>query len=304
MKMVRIGVYDEEIEYIEILTAYLKQFGSGKWNMLGYTDFEVLAGNIEKNRLDILISTDYEILKSVKDYNKELALLYLAPVENIPKENIQIDMIYRFQSAKEIGMAITKIILRQQRDLHMDKYFVAFYSPIGRCGKTRLAQNIIQDGKYGRWLYLNMEDYSSFETYTDTGDFLYFLKEKRETEILSAIENCDGKIVVGQGAFELRNISKDDMLWLKGILRKSSYNGFVFDMGTGIIKNFELFLLFDYVFVPYISGETEEMKKDNFNKVLQLYDIDEIWEKITYLDMENPEGVMEKIDDLLSLGGL
>ena len=37
MKTVRIGVYDEELEYVDMLCSYLRSCGKGRWNLSGFT---------------------------------------------------------------------------------------------------------------------------------------------------------------------------------------------------------------------------------------------------------------------------
>ncbi len=302
MKEIRIGVFDQEREYVEMLSSFLREFSRGKWWLTGYTNPDMLGKSISGNKLDFLISTNMEILKNGKKNPDGPILIYLGEEIRDRSKEEDIYCIYRFQNAKTIGGEIKKLILQKNKNAQMGQAFIAIYSPVGRCGKTSLACAITEGGEYGKWLYLGMEDYSSMETYSDTGDFLYFIKERKEETILSMVENSNGKIIVGQGAFETRCFDKEDIDWLRNLFKKSSYTGAVMDIGTGSIKNYTLLFSMDWLFIPYLKDEVSDRKIENFEKVLQLYGYEDIREQMVFLDMEQKDEVWKIIRETLLKG--
>ena len=42
MRVLKIGILDDEREYVESLSAYLSRFGKGRWMTAAFTDHEVL----------------------------------------------------------------------------------------------------------------------------------------------------------------------------------------------------------------------------------------------------------------------
>lgn len=297
MREIRIGVFDKEREYVEILSSYLSEYSRRKWRITGYTNPDIITKSIKGNKTDIFISTNMGVLQTIEKNPDKPVLIYLSEEqEDRRKDNIH--CIYRFQSAKTIGGEIKKVIMQQNKRLTSDILFVAIYSPVGRCGKTSLAYELTKKGEYGKWLYLGMEDYSSMESYSDTGDFLYFVKEQKEEKILSMVENSNGKITVGQGAFENRCFDQEDMRWLRHHFKQSSYTGVVADIGTGSMKNLTVLSAFDWVLVPYIENEIANCKMENFEKIIQLYGEEDRKEQMIFLNMEQEGEVWKKINEI------
>lgn len=302
MKTIRIGIYDEERDYVDMLCTFLKGYGKGRWNLAGYTDREILKKAVYKNKFDLLISPDMELLIQLLKEEKDTTFVFLSGEKSASMDTGAMNHIYRFQSAKEIAGEINKIILKRRRQGQIEKILIGIYSPIAGCGKTRLACNISENKKYGNNLYFGMEDYCSFEIYSDTGEVLYYIKERKEDKLLKVIDQCEGKIIIGQGAFENRLLEKEDFIWLKSVLKKCSYDGFIFDLGTGSIKDINLFYDFDYLFVPILHGTPYDFKVENFRKLLKLYELEEMDDKMIYLDMDLPEETEKKMEEILSAG--
>ncbi len=297
MKTVRIGVYDEELEYVDMLCSYLRSCGKGRWNLSGFTKKELLTGN--RNAFDILISTNMEVFDDFSNQMETLDCIYLSSSQD-EKLKSDICAVYRFQNAREIANAIRHIIHSKKKT--MTKQYIAIYSPVGRCGKTGLAYGISKENRYGKWLYVGMEDYSSFETYSDTGEILYYIKERNEERIHYLLEQSEDILIVAQGALELKQMNEDDMKWFCSVLEKSAYIGFVFDVGNGLTEGFQLFTYFDWIFVPALSDEYSRIKTENFKKNLYLYSIENLEEKMIYLNMDNLSEVEAILNEKLLTG--
>ncbi len=301
MHMVKIGILDEEQEYVQMLSAYLGRYGKGNWLTAAFTDRQVLSSYLDKGQLDIVAGTNQEELRQLQGTYKPLSFLWLSGRQETEKHELGFYEIYRYQSAKAIGKMLEEMIAGMAKTNGFRKPVIAIYSPVGRCGKTTLALEIVQQEKYGRWIYIGMEDYSSFSGEglsggTESRDFFYHVKERQEDKLLSIIESSNGVIDSGRSLFDTRQMEYADMEWLMEVLPKCEHTGAVFDIGTGVLADFRILSLFDHVLVPYLKGEISMIKKKNFEEMLAMYCDDVIARQIDFINMSNRnevEGIMK-----------
>lgn len=312
MHTIKIGILDEEQEYVKMLAAYLGKYGKGRWSTAAFTDKEVLNRYLDNGQLDILAGTDREELKRLQRIYDNLSYLWLSNRKETGKKEMGFYEIYRYESARAVGKMLESIVMQMRMAAGQEKPMVAIYSPVGRCGKTTLALEVVHGEDYGRWLYIGMEDYSSFsgeqsseeiETGIDPDDFFYYVKERQEETLLTLVKQSNGIIGSGSSLFDTRQIESEDVVWLKNVLQKSDYGGVVFDMGTGILMEPDIFSLFDCLVVPYLKGEISMIKKQNFEKLLMLHGLEALQEKITYINMSNQNEVADKLEEIFKRNG-
>lgn len=306
MRMLRIGILDDEKEYVESLSAYLGRYGRGRWMTAAFTDQEVLKSYLKGKKLDLIAGTNVRELKKLQEEYSGLTFLWLSDRQDIKKKDISFSFVYRFQSAKVIGATIENMVNRAYMSGQKEKTMVAVYSPVGRCGKTTMALKVVENESYGKWLYIGMEDYSSFpvqqesadnmENFVDSDNFIYYLKEHQSEKLLALAEKSAGRIDSGWSVFDRKQVGIEDMAWFKNVLKESGYHGMVCDFGTGVLQSYDIFSLFDYILVPYLKEEKALIKKNNFEGLLKLYELDN--EKIRFVNMENKQEVMEKMDEV------
>lgn len=160
-----------------------------------------------------------------------------------------------------------------------DGISVAVYSPIGRCGKTRLAESLcrywnIQDaegnGKYGRSIYLGLEEYGRGGGEAVMETLLYYLKqrsEKLEAQLKTWIQVQSGfdSIPSADCYQELRELDAADIKWLTETLRRAGgYRYLVADIGGGSLADLNILQVFDVIYLPYLQEETVQKKLEVF----------------------------------------
>lgn len=306
MRMVRIGVLDEEEEYVSRLAGFLNRQGKGCWNVAGFTDRGILEDYLKKRNLDVLaVSNKEELLELQKRY-KEICFIWLSESGNAgriaDKKDSEIRMICKFQSAKAIGKAMYKVLKKLETDTSSVKPMAVVYSPIGRCGKTSFALEIAKNECYGKWLYIGMEDYSSFrekgEQEGKADDFLYYVKEREKEKLIELIEESDGIIPSAFSIFDTKQLDRKDLEFIEEVLQESSFEGAVFDIGSGVLQDFTIFSLFEVIVVPYLSAESAMIKRERFEQILYLYGLEEVISKLQYINMEKSQEVLEKMEEL------
>lgn len=298
MQKIKIGIIDREKEYVTSLVAFLQKYGKGKWELCAFTNTQALENHLNKRPLDILIGTDKGVLTREGEKWEGIQLWLAGQECDEKKEREKFYVVYRFQNANGIGKCIERIIQKEQKSTLDDKFIIAIYSPVGRSGKTTLALDIVNSGEYGKWLYFGMEDYSSFENTDDgkqtlTDEILYYWKERKGERVLQLMEQSDNIIVTGTSFLDRRQVDGEDFRWIQSVLAESTYIGILFDIGSGIIQNSQLFGEFDRVIVPYLKEETALVKKQNFEKMLDAEEKECDKNIFYFVDMDNQNEIVK-----------
>lgn len=299
MQKVKIGVIDAEKEYVTKLISYLQKYSKGKWDLCAFTNIQALENHLDKRVLDILIGTDKSILEKRRRKDDGICLWLTEQRCDYREETDKLYVVYRFQSAREIGRCIERIIQNERKNVDEDKLLVAIYSPVGRCGKTTMALDVVNSGRYGKWLYFGLEDYSSFEDISGEkqaimDEALYYWKERKEDKLLQMMEQSGDVLVTGTSFLDGKQINVEDFRWIRLLLLKSRYKGIVFDIGSGIIQDFQLFGEFDRVIVPYITDEKAMMKKRNFERLFDAQEMEEDKNRLCFVDMDKEIAIVKR----------
>lgn len=303
MKRLKVGILDEEEAYVNRLAAYLSR--QGKWNIAAFTEKSPLMDYLGKRSLDILVATNQEDIWKLQKEHPDICYIWLTGQKSkdpdIRSGSMKAYLLFRYQSAGAISRGIQEIVEGLDLNSQMQKPMIALYSPVGRCGKTSLALRITEQEMHGKCLYIGLEDYSSFheEEGRDTEVFFYFVKERREDRVLEWIAQSGGKISSAGSPFDTKQIGGEDIKWLQTVMQKSeSCRGTVFDIGTGVLAELEVFLLFDVLIVPYLTEEKAMRKKENFERLLHLCGLSDVLEKTWFIDMEREEQIRERMEEL------
>lgn len=304
MGTLKIGIFDEEERYVQKLAAYLNRHGWENWNMCSFTDEKILSDYMERQELDILAGTRKEVLMNLQQNFGRTCYIWLTE-NNLYKEDKEKKLytIYRYQSAKAVAKAMKDIVdyLGLLKGIHQK--IIAIYSPVGRCGKTSLALEFVKSGRCGRWMYIGMEDYSFLES-SNIGDselFLYFVKERNREKVKDLIEAAQGVLPSAFSPFDTRQVGKADIQWLLEMLQENHvYNGIVFDIGTGVLQDFESFLLFDVIVVPYLPDDKSMEKRKQFESLVIAYDLEEVVGKLRFINMKEKNQIMHQIEEIVN----
>lgn len=302
MNRVKIGIYDEEKQYVERLAAYINRKGKEQQMVVAFTEKTKVEEYLARKTLDIIISSEREALQHWR--KKKMEIIWLNDGEDTGQLGTISEgyTISKYSGANEIAKVIEEVeagifAVRQQ-----EKPMVAIYSPVGRCGKTSFALEFVKNVKYGKWLYIGMEDYHFFSKEEDTDKaelFLYYLKERQGEKLQQIAKESQGVIPSVFSPFDTKQIEENDICWLMQQLReRSSYAGAVFDLGTGILQKPEWLEGFDLIIVPYVEDEKALKKKAQWEKFVQVQELDGILEKMVMLNMGNRKEVLQIMDEI------
>lgn len=309
MKTVKIGVYDEERSYVEMLCAYLNRKGNGKWIVLAYTNEALLERDANESRIDMISGTSRQTLCKIRKNHQSIPLLWLKEEDkNFSGGTEEFASVYRYRNAAVIAEALEEMVNTFLTDAKNKISIVAVYSPVGRCGKTGLAINLVNQVQYGRWFYIGMEDYSFLWKrekeaegimFSEADSFLYYIKEQNEEQLTLLLRDSRGIIPSAFSPFDTKCLEIEDFKWLLEWLKNTeSYAGFIFDLGTGVLTDISILTLFDYIVVPFLQQEREIQKLEQFKDLINAYGLSSLNNRLLYVNMESEKEqdiILEKI---------
>ena len=183
--------------------------------------------------------------------------------------------IYQYQSAgslykemrKHIWKEVPKRIIADQ-----EQQMIAVYSPIGRSGKTSFALAYAREHSF---FYIGMEEYGVLTNdFCTEGGLLYHIKNRSSeimTQLAGMTEEWEGIRMVGSPVLftDIRQLTGDDFAWfLEELRRQENMSSVIIDFGSNCLVHLEILDLFDQVYIPILSGATEERKLRQFKSLL------------------------------------
>lgn len=309
MKRKQIAVCDEERQYTLRFAEYAGRHGNPLFVVHGFTCLEELLEDTKEHPADIVLLSK----KYAKDLRKEeyQGQIICLSEEEYQEEEPEYPVIYKYQSCPQILKKAYDIYAERTpaslgTALRLGKMKrIGIFSPLGRMGKTSFALALGKElAKQRRTLYLNMEEFSGFESLYPSGgqtlsELVYFMKQGKKA-FACKLESVTGKIgslsyiPPVKSPLELRDIKKEDWEELLTALEKESrYEFIILDLGFGAEGVFELLEACDIIYMPAASDETAKAKLWQYREALKLLELEEILEKtkeLAFSAVEQLEG--------------
>lgn len=322
-KVIKIVLYDSDKEYIESFSEYLK--GQNRKGIIFnfFTDCSALLEYCEEEVMDLIIIAEYlftdpDTHNILAKYPDKIVIL------GDEKEITHVDdfiCIYRFQKADSVISNILDICAeRMTTKVNNHRYSrkvkskrIGFFSPIGRCGKTRstieLAKRLTGEGY--KVLVINLEEFSSIDWYlgsvndNNISDLLfYFLSGAGCFEIKSdaIIKNYQGFDYISpvKCVDDLRNIEYE--VWESFISSLISYRGYevvIVEISNMVKDYFKLLDNMDMIFSIYLDDEVSRYKMSMYKDYLDISDYKGVKEKILDIKLEEGKEMKGKITDVM-----
>ena len=183
--------------------------------------------------------------------------------------------IYQYQSAGSLYKEMRRYIWKEtpkRITTDKEKKLLAVYSPLGRSGKTSFALAYAREHSF---FYISMEEYGiSTNDFCSGGGLLYHIKNRKPdlvSYLIGMMENWEGVRVLGAPSLfaDIRQLNGDDFAWFLNELRSNgNIPSVIIDFGSSCLVHLEILDLFDQVYVPILSGVTEERKLKQFKALL------------------------------------
>ena len=293
------AVCDLEVDYAFNFMDYLNQKKNIPFEIQAFTSLENLLSYAENIHIELLLISGKAMCEKVKklDIGK---IIILSEGVHAPGLD-QYPSVYKYQSSAEVIREVMSCYGEEKSVLPMHypvlkktTEILGVYSPLGRCLKTSFALTLGQIlAKDRAVLYLNLEEYSGFETLTgkeftyNLSDLLYYVRQENQNLIhkmngmIQTINNLDF-IPPVQTPADIRGTPWQD--WerlLNEISRNSSYEYVILDIGNGIDELFQLLDRCKRIYMPIKSDTISVCKINQFENLIRIWDFPQILAKTT-----------------------
>ncbi|MDO4553942.1 MAG: hypothetical protein Q4B70_02205 [Lachnospiraceae bacterium] len=152
----------------------------------------------------------------------------------------------------------------------------AVYSPLGRSGKTSYALAFSREHSF---FYIGMEEYGIAGNKEHTIDEILYHIRNRKKEIAEVLleysEVWNGVHMLASPLIfpDLKVLGTEDYSWFFDQLReKDEFRAVMVDLGSGSLTDYEIFDLFDRIYIPVLDGEVGQEKLNLFwNRLREFY---------------------------------
>lgn len=295
MKRKQIAVCDGERDYTLRFAEYANRHRDPLFVVHGFTSWEELADYTKEHPVDMTLLAETWLEKAQKG-GQTGQVICLSEQEY--QERTEYPAVYKFQSCSQILQKAYSIYAEQTPTslgtaLKLEEMKrIGIFSPIGRVGRTSFALALGKElARKKRALYLNMEEFSGFETLypSQTGwtlsELMYFLKQGKQAfacRLESIVRQMGGLDYIPpvRSLVELKDISWEDWeMLLEALGRESHYEFVILDFSNGVNGLFELLESCDGIYMPLCGDETAQAKVRQYEDTLKLLDLEEVLEK-------------------------
>lgn len=258
-----IGLAGAETSFLHRLMDYVN----------GRGEAEAFLCTREDRLQDEIVRKEPSVIFCMEDFAKEME--YTVQRVNFISDSDRKDGIYQYQSAGALYREMRRYIWKEvpkRMAADQEQQIIAVYSPLGRSGKTSFALAYAREHSF---FYIGMEEYGiATNDFCSEGGLLYHIKN-RKNDILSCLsgmmEDWEGVRVMGSPVLftDIRQLTGEDFAWFLGELRsQKDMPSVIMDFGSNCLVQLEILDLFDQVYVPILSGVTEERKLRQFKALL------------------------------------
>lgn len=292
-----LAICDEEQQYaIKLMEAFSEKKQLG-FQIYAFSEFDKLEIFLKKTQVEILLISGRMMDESICQRN--VGKIILLSDGEVCEAFSDYESIYKYQSAEyimkellcyyaEFGKALSGVYQgRKQFEIY------GVYSPIGRCGKTALAEALARNyGKGRKTLLIDLQSFSALreqlekEELWDLSDMIYFLRQGKKTFLYKLDSMVKSRsdfdyILPMKTPADIKSVTLSE--WTELLERLASdtdYEVVVLDFGQDVCGLFGLLGQCTKVYTPVLSDEPSKRKLDNFEWVLQYEEFQKVTELI------------------------
>lgn len=264
----KIGICDTDSHYSLSLMDYINMHANIPLKCAAFSSCRAIEEYMRRDSLDMVLLDEH------MEYDAKLPRIKMTERRAAAGGK---NVIYKYQNIDDIVEILLDFLAEHNHAAIPELRIYGVYSPLGRCGKTRLALGICCC--HPESLYIGLEDYpqtvqdTESEIMAQSERFLYLLLSQNES-ILALLQEhpCAEqgfRVIYGSLLFsDGRQIERKHMNWLCDLLRKhSDFRRVVFDIGTGTLSEISLLDCFDGVFVPVLEDAVSRDKLRLFKRL-------------------------------------
>lgn len=289
-----LAICDTEKYSIKLMEAFCEKKNLG-FQVHAFSEVNELEQYILRTPVEILLISGKKMCEELNRYS--IGKIILLSDGEIFDDFSDYEVIYKYQSAEYILKEVLWLYAEYARPMtgmyNKKREFEihGIFSPIGRCGKTALAESLSKTfGKSRRTLLLDLQSYNAREEQLgenelwDLADIIYFLRQGKQTflyklgSIVQKVGNYD-YILPMRSVADLRSVTSAEwMELLEKLATDSDYQIVVIDFGSDVCGLFQLLSQCTKIYTPMFSDKESKRKVENFLWVLE----EENFEKVKH----------------------
>lgn len=291
------AICDTEKRYaIKLMEAFCEKKNLG-FQVHAFSETEEFQRFAKQTQIEILLISGKIMSETISRLN--IGKIILLSDGEVYEAFSDYESIYKYQSAEHIMKEVLCYYAEYARPVTGMYYgkqefeVYGIYSPIGRCGKSALAENLAENyGKVKKTLLLDLQSFSarkeqlSEEELWDLADMIYFLRQGKKTflyklsSIVRSKENFDYILPMKTPA-DLRSVTLAE--WtelLEKLALDSEYRVVIIDFGNDICGLFQLLSQCTKVYTPVLADAVSKGKVENFEWNLREEHFEKVLESI------------------------
>ena len=299
MKKNIFAVCDLEVDYAINFMEYLNQKKNIPFEIQAFTTVSGLISFGRQSHIELLLISGKAMCREVRELDIGKIVILSEGVHS--PELDQYPSVYKYQSSSDVIREVMACYGAEKAAvpavfpvLKKTTEILGVYSPLGRCLKTSFALTLGQVlAKERAVLYLNLEEYSGFEELMgrgfsqNLGDLLYYVRQENKNLIhrmngmVQTVNNLD-YIPPVQTPWDIRGtVWADWERLLDEIVRNSSYEIVVLDIGSEVDEIFQLLNRCKRIYMPVLSDVISACKIAQFENLVRIWDYTQILPRIT-----------------------
>ncbi len=306
MKTYKVGICDKDLDYATALMDFINADKSRRLSMMVFSSYKAIKDYLSVQDLDLVITDDISACdKTEEGYEyqgvKTVPLSqYRDSSDGWKIEKSDSTFIFKYQDVELICRSLSQILTEKKKDPRNLSTVVAVFSPLGRCGKSRLARALAADDGVRGGLYVSMENYANKINHS-SNNILYLIKSKSPEleEVIAEQTVCEDGIQVlkpSTSYLDTLDVLLEDMEMLVSILLKSGrYTTIVFDFGSAAISDMRILGLFETIYMPVLRDDISLGKIEVFLSVLKEMGLRNVITKIVKVDVPDAEPNSEEM---------
>ncbi|MBR2257197.1 MAG: hypothetical protein IJ899_07630 [Blautia sp.] len=292
------AIFDLEADYAASFMEYVRQKNNIPFDVHAFTKEEALLEFAGREHIELLLISAKALNERIKELDIGKIVVLTEGQSNELTKGMSI--VYKYQSGSCVLQETLAAYCEKETPLaealtarKKGTSIYGVFSPVSRCKKTSFALAMGQELARSRpVLYLNLEGYSGFHTmmgrnYTHTlSDVLYFARQQdsglihRINGMIATVNHLD-YIPPVRFAQDIHQAEWNDWSFiLEELVKKSSYQIIILDIGHEAEDIFQLMDRCDFVFLPVLDDMISKAKLDQFDSMLSAWGDPSLQEKI------------------------
>ncbi len=312
MKKRILALCDSEKDYLDNLSAFLRQKEEIPFELHTYTQVEKLLEFGKNERIELLMVAESDFSYEVSQLKTGRTLL-LNESGVIRGDNVR--NIDKYQKAEfvwqELLDSYADMLTGDEKKLRTRKkaVIVGFYSPVRRCLQTSFALTLGQAlSSQKKTLYISFEHYAGWNQLLeqnirgDLAALLYFCHEQEEKFYchLQSMTLRIGQLYYIPPAYAGQNLiyvqSKEWKKLIWKIAEEGGYDYIILDLSESIQGTFELLRMCDKIYTIIREDEHARGKLAQYEELLRAYEYEDVLEKTSMQKLPQFTRLPERIE--------